>query len=255
MAYDGLPMQSRITEFGSSDDYELSYLPPAPAALRDSKSQRDIEFRGLLVDTNTSYDSSYANSATGDKFSGARLKDSTYANVARATNTTLSSVTNWIDQRHAWRYVRLKLNLGVLDEALDNAQHPHRGWRTAVIVAASITSFVLIVNTIFAIVMAVKYPAKEGVGLIYEGDCGLVHRWDTAIHLAINVFGTMLLAASSFTMQCLSSPTRSEIDAAHAKRKSMDIGLASFKNLFHMKKYKSVLWLGLCLSTLPLHLM
>lgn len=130
-----------------------------------------------------------------------------------------------------------------------------RGWRKAVILAAAVAGIVLIINGGFAIVASVRYGPEDGVGTLYDGDCGLVKRWDTALHSVINLLGTALLAASSFTMQCLSSPTRGEVDAAHNKRKSLDIGLPSFKNLFHVKAWKGVLWLALCLSTLPLHLL
>lgn len=137
----------------------------------------------------------------------------------------------------------------------ESSQHRFRGWRRAVIAAAIVTAVVLCINVIFAIVVSAKYGADDGVGVIYAGDCGLVKRWDTALHLLINVLGTCLLAASSFTMQCLSSPTRSETDAAHAKRKTLDVGIPSFKNLWHLKKWKVCLWWGLAVSTMPLHLL
>jgi len=124
-----------------------------------------------------------------------------------------------------------------------------------VITAAIVTGFVLLINTTFAILASVKFEVYDGVGTLYSGDCGLVKRWNTALHLLINLLGTALLGASSFTMQCLSSPTRSELDGAHAKRVSLEIGIASVKNLFHMRAWKGILWALLCFSTLPLHLL
>lgn len=55
-------------------------------------------------------------------------------------------------------------------------------------------------------------------------------------------------------MQWLSSPTRTEADHAHAKRRLLEIGVPSIKNLPCMHWWKGCLWWALCLSTLPLHL-
>lgn len=121
--------------------------------------------------------------------------------------------------------------------------------------AATVTGVVLLINITLAVVFMAKYGTHDGVGVIYVGDCNVVKRWNIALHLLINVLGTCLLAASSFTMQCLSSPTRSETDAAHAKRRPLDIGIVSFKNLFYMSSWKGLLWWGLALSSSPLHLL
>lgn len=130
----------------------------------------------------------------------------------------------------------------------------HRGWRKAVVAAAILTAIVLLANVTLAIVAAAKYGTNTGVGVLYVGDCGLVDRWNTALHLLINILGTCLLSASSFTMQCISSPSRSEADQAHAARKPLEIGIPSFLNLFQMPRWKACLWWALCLSTMPLHL-
>ena len=108
---------------------------------------------------------------------------------------------------------------------------------------------------LFAILAGLRYCAKDSISIIYDDDCNLVRWWDTGLHFLINVLGTCLLAASSFTMQYLDSPTRSEVDAAHAKRRPMDIGIPSFSNFFYMHRYKGVLWWCLSLSTLPLRVL
>ncbi|KAF1945579.1 hypothetical protein EJ02DRAFT_338180, partial [Clathrospora elynae] len=55
--------------------------------------------------------------------------------------------------------------------------------------------------------------------------------WSTVLHLIINVFSTMVLAASNYTMQILHSPTREEIDSAHSRGQWLNIGLLSIRNL------------------------
>lgn len=137
----------------------------------------------------------------------------------------------------------------------EGTDHVRRGWRKAMTIAAITTAIVLSSNFAFAVIVYLKYESDAGVGILYEGDCGVVKRWDTALHVLINVLGTALLAASSFTMQCLSSPTRKEIDAAHKERHSLEIGLLSVKNLFRMRTWKAVTWTLLCLSSMPLHLL
>lgn len=56
-------------------------------------------------------------------------------------------------------------------------------------------------------------------------------------------------------MQCLSAPTRKEVDKAHAKGKWLDIGVPSVRNLTNIAKPRVGMWLGLGLTSLPLHLM
>jgi hypothetical protein len=71
----------------------------------------------------------------------------------------------------------------------------------------------------------------------------------------INGLGTLLLAASNACMQCLSAPTRQDIDGAHAKHDWLDVGVISPRNLFRVKWWRSVLWFFLALSSIPLHLL
>ena len=92
-------------------------------------------------------------------------------------------------------------------------------------------------------------------GTLYEGDCNTVKRWDTAIHLILNLLGVAVLGASNFIIQCITSPTRNDIDKAHAKREVLVIGIPSVKNLRYMSWSKVCLWFFLMLTTLPLHLL
>ena len=56
-------------------------------------------------------------------------------------------------------------------------------------------------------------------------------------------------------MQILSAPTRKEIDKAHARKKWLDIGVPSVRNLKNVATKKVVMWCLLGLSSLPLHLL
>ncbi|KAK5124153.1 hypothetical protein LTR85_001856 [Meristemomyces frigidus] len=56
-------------------------------------------------------------------------------------------------------------------------------------------------------------------------------------------------------MQCLCSPTRQEIDKAHARGDWMDVGVASVRNIFKISWRRSLLWWLLALSSVPIHLL
>ena len=55
-------------------------------------------------------------------------------------------------------------------------------------------------------------------------------------------------------MQCLSSPTRAEINKAHNEERWLDIGVLSVKNLRRVSWRRICLWWCLALSSIPLHL-
>jgi hypothetical protein len=57
-------------------------------------------------------------------------------------------------------------------------------------------------------------------------------------------------------MQCLSAPSRNEIDSAHGRGGYMDVGVQSLRNVVsgYLGGRKKVLWWVLMGSSLPLHL-
>lgn len=73
------------------------------------------------------------------------------------------------------------------------------------------------------------------------------------LHLAINVLSTVLLGASNYCMQCLSSPTRGDVDKAHSKGVWLDIGVPSVRNLRRISGRRFALWCLLAVSSIPLH--
>jgi hypothetical protein len=110
---------------------------------------------------------------------------------------------------------------------------------------------IFLINLVFTIWAVLVSGSGTNIGIIYTGDCEDMHTIGLWIHSVINVLGTILLGSSNYTMQCLSSPTRKEVDTAHAIGKYLDIGLPSPRNL---KGWKKKLMFGLLvISTLPLH--
>ena len=73
--------------------------------------------------------------------------------------------------------------------------------------------------------------------------------------MILNGLATALIGASSYNMQCLVAPSRSEVDLAHSEDTWLDIGVPSVRNLRHISRSRVALWLVLALSTIPLHLL
>jgi len=133
----------------------------------------------------------------------------------------------------------------------------YTGWHTGVLACATSAVVVLFINiglTIYA-AMNPRHKMEGGIGTLYEGSCGksrAIGRW---LHLGINALSTLLLSGSNYTQQCLAAPTRSEIDAMHSRRRWMDIGVPSVRNLFRIKPERTLLWIAIGLSSIPLHLL
>lgn len=146
---------------------------------------------------------------------------------------------------------------------LDTDVPPHRrrswrqsyceGWRAGATASCVTALVVLIINIIVMIWAARRYPVVNSVGVIFTGECARAKRLNTWLQFIVNAFSSILLAASNFCMQCLVSPTREEVDRAHSKGKTLDIGIPSIRNLKAVRTERRVLWAGLAISALPLH--
>ncbi|KAH7191753.1 uncharacterized protein B0J16DRAFT_353441 [Fusarium flagelliforme] len=93
----------------------------------------------------------------------------------------------------------------------------------------------------------------SGRRVIFEGSCSTTRTLNILIHLITNISSSVLLAASNYGMQCLTAPTRAEVNAAHAKLEWLDIGILSIRNLRKAPWSRVFLWWLLVLSSLPLH--
>jgi hypothetical protein len=127
------------------------------------------------------------------------------------------------------------------------------GWRFAVLHFAAWASIVFTINLIITIWSSVTHGKNEG--LLKEGDCTHIKRLNSGLHILINIFSTVLLSGSNYCMQCLSAPTRREINKAHTSRKWLDIGIPSVRNLRNISRPRLALWLLLGGSSVPLHLL
>lgn len=143
-----------------------------------------------------------------------------------------------------------------------------RGWKTTVGLGFCAAAFVCVVNLILLgwtlggshdawSDLLSKYPGDgaEGIKTVYTGSCDTAASISTWIHLAINILSSLLLAASNGAMQVLAAPSRSEVDAAHARRRWLDIGVQSWRNLGNITFARRLIWILLAVTTVPLHLL
>ncbi|PYI10621.1 hypothetical protein BO78DRAFT_458425 [Aspergillus sclerotiicarbonarius CBS 121057] len=138
---------------------------------------------------------------------------------------------------------------------------PDEEWIQGVLVGTWTAGGILILNIILALIAAgISYSQAANTRSlisteVYNGHCTLSSRWATGIHIVINLLSTALLEASNYAMQCLSGPSRADVDKAHRKRRWLDIGVMSFRNFRAMTIKRKILWLVLLLSSVPIHML
>ena len=136
----------------------------------------------------------------------------------------------------------------------------HESWRKingyhfGVMCCAWTSAFVLLMDLIATIWGTKKFRIQGGLGTIQDGSCSTTTRLGFWLHLIINGLSTLLLGASNYSMQCLSSPTRRDVDRAHRQIIWLDIGIPSVQNLRRIASSRIALWWLLAISTITLHL-
>ncbi|EAT81363.1 hypothetical protein SNOG_10864 [Parastagonospora nodorum SN15] len=142
-------------------------------------------------------------------------------------NSATSVATNTSYQVRTWRQIsfqrlsqeRLTLFIRVKTPIQQRMRRSRfYGWRMGLSFGGSMYLFVLCCNIIAIAVASFAGSKRENnIWDIVSESVTTTYRWCTAFHLIINVFSTILLAASNYTMQVFCFTTRSDVDAAHAK--------------------------------------
>jgi len=159
------------------------------------------------------------------------------ADHRQGNNQDLNSKTTMLDGKQKRRSLGLK-------------------WRRSVLLGALFCAISLALNVTAATLFSKSELDFDGYRrTVFQGDCAHARRLNILIHLGINLLSTILLASSNYAMQCLSAPTRLELDRAHAKSKWLDIGILSFRNLVRIGRVRVLFWFLLAISSLPLHLL
>jgi hypothetical protein len=127
-------------------------------------------------------------------------------------------------------------------------------WRFIVTSGALAGIVILLINVITLAVMYGQHQTDRQSITFFTGSCDIAEKINTGAHLVLNVLSTILLAYSNFSMQCLGSPSRTEVDSAHEKHHWLNIGIPSIRNVLFVSKTKAALWLFLAVSSFPLHM-
>ena len=155
---------------------------------------------------------------------------------------------------HPFRRIFISISLSPQYRRVRDVWRKLNGYHFGVMCCAWTSAVVLVINLIATIWAVKKFGIIDGLGTLQVGDCGITSRIGFWLHLIINGLSTLLLGASNYSMQCLSSPTRSEIDRAHRKYFCLDIGIPSVRNLRRISWSRIGLWWALAISSIPLHL-
>ncbi|KAE8317007.1 hypothetical protein BDV41DRAFT_561918 [Aspergillus transmontanensis] len=147
-----------------------------------------------------------------------------------------------------------------LSKTNEKAKKPRTGyeWKNGASICLCAAASILLLNillTIIAASRAQQSPRSFEAETIFEGNCTKAKRWSTGFHILINVLGTILLGASNYCMQCLSAPSRKDVDRVHAHDKWLDIGTPSVTNLRVMNWVQISIWCLLALTSLPFHVL
>lgn len=132
-----------------------------------------------------------------------------------------------------------------------------QGWRFGLALWALVAWIFLLLSVGYAVYVWKKfYDSRDGgIVRLYQGDCSYTRKRRLAISLLVNVMSAAFLSGSNYTMQCMASPSRKELDTAHAKGDRMEIGVPSIRNLLRgqIAWSRRVACVLLAACTLPMH--
>jgi hypothetical protein len=110
-----------------------------------------------------------------------------------------------------------------------------------------------LVNLILTIHGILSFPSNHGI--LLEGNCGLIKKYNTGLHVLINLVSTVQVSGSNYCMQCIGASNRHEVDRVHVQDKWLNIGIPSSRNLDASGSAQRIfLYFFLMVSSMLLHL-
>jgi len=126
------------------------------------------------------------------------------------------------------------------------------GWRGGIVGFATLACAILILN--LSILAWTATHMDDGYyATLAVGDWENISNTSGWLHIGINILSTTLLAGSNYCMQCITSPTRDEIDAAHGRGSYLNIGILSWRNVWVVRKRRFCLLSLLTLTSVLIH--
>lgn len=129
------------------------------------------------------------------------------------------------------------------------------GWRKGLALNSLYITIVLFLNILWLLVTISNFESQQGIYTLYTGNCSRASTTNSVLHILINILSTVLLSSSNYATQCLTSPTRTEVEKAHRNRKWLYIGIPNMKNLLWISWQRKPLVILLVISAWPLHLL
>lgn len=115
------------------------------------------------------------------------------------------------------------------------------GWRGGVAINAVLALITLLVAVICFAVASAKSKVFGAEVTVLSGSCPTVSSYNIGLHALINVLSVTLLAGGNYVFQLISSPTRDELTEAHDRKRWLDIGIPSIRNLPHISGFRTAL--------------
>lgn len=134
------------------------------------------------------------------------------------------------------------------------------GWKFSLATGSFLSVSVLLINVgvlIWASNAAGDTSSQDvgGFFVLYDAPCDAARALNVLIYIAINIFSSGLVAVRKYNMQCLSAPTRDDVERVHRRGKWLDIGLPSDHNVKEVPEKRAITWLIIMLSSATLHLL
>lgn len=129
------------------------------------------------------------------------------------------------------------------------------GWRAGVGLNLILTLLIFVAGLVSLIAALARGAISTGESVLFSGSCSTASSINWGLHAVVNLFAVALISGANYVFQVLSSPTRTEVSWAHQKKRWLDIGIPSARNLAHIQGIRTVLVVILLLSAVATQVM
>ncbi|KAI4719237.1 hypothetical protein E4T48_04552 [Aureobasidium sp. EXF-10727] len=113
-------------------------------------------------------------------------------------------------------------------------------WLIIVMINTTFASLLLIVYLAFLIWIYNNLHIRHGVAEVFSGSCPRASQVAAFAYFATSGFAVLLFAAGSHAVQLLLSPTRNEVENAHARDRWVHIGVGGVRNIRWIPKRRLI---------------
>lgn len=129
------------------------------------------------------------------------------------------------------------------------------GWRGGVLLNCVLSLLVLVAAVVCLVLAAARTRMLAGESAVFTGPCDRAAKVEWGVRAAANVVCVVLLAGANYVFQVLSAPTREEVGRAHERRRWLDIGIPSVRNLRSIGNGRAALAVGVLVAALVAQVM